>query len=531
MYKQLTLIIIIGIISSSCIAQTALQTLQKGIFSGSFESYAQLYKPDSKINAVLPQDRFAANNYLKLDYAYSKFSLGLQYENYAPAIAGFPFVANEGKVVNKYFKYTDKNFAVQIGDFYEQLGSGLVFRAWENRQIGINNALNGVNVYIKPTSFLAVKALYGKPRKVLDYADASVRAADATIDITDILKSKGNTNITTGISYVSRYQQYTGPDPDFPATVQAYAARLNVNSANTNLSVEYVSKGKDPHDVNNQSKATGQALLVNAGYTIGNLGINAVLRSMANMDFRSERDAFGTQLPVNFVPALTKQHDFLATNIYVYNPQAMGETGGQVDIYYYCKPGSLLGGKYGVNIAANAALYYGLKPSAALLSVGDEKYFHDYNIEVKKKWNKKWQTTFGYYQIFYNKSVIEGSIIEPSINSNIFVLNTQYKYSTKKSARVELQHLGAREDKGNWAAALLELTYAPTLSVYVSDLYNYDKTNTHYFNFGGAYTKKGTRFGASYGRQRAGLYCAGGVCRFVPAATGFTATLTTTFNN
>ncbi|HML86108.1 MAG TPA: DUF6029 family protein [Bacteroidales bacterium] len=33
----------------------------------------------------------------------------------------------------------------------------------------------------------------------------------------------------------------------------------------------------------------------------------------------------------------------------------------------------------------------------------------------------------------------------------------------------------------------------------------------------------------SYGRQREGLLCVGGVCRQVPAATGFTLTLTTSF--
>lgn len=101
----------------------------------------------------------------------------------------------------------------------------------------------------------------------------------------------------------------------------------------------------------------------------------------------------------------------------------------------------------------------------------------------------------------------------------------------KKAFRFELQHLATRQDRGNWAAVLTEFSFAPKWIFYLSDLYNYDLTGTHYAVIGGSYSKGGTRFGLSYGRQRAGLFCAGGVCRFVPAATGITATLTTTFHD
>jgi hypothetical protein len=56
-------------------------------------------------------------------------------------------------------------------------------------------------------------------------------------------------------------------------------------------------------------------------------------------------------------------------------------------------------------------------------------------------------------------------------------------------------------------------------------------TDVHYYNFGTSYTQNATRFSLGYGRQRAGLFCVGGVCRFVPASYGFTATLTTSFAN
>src|SRR5476651_867941 len=89
-----------------------------GHLNGSFESYTQFYQPDKLTNALVPQDKVGSNNYLKLDYNYGAFSAGMQYEAYAPSIAGFPFTLNDSKIANRYFKYTPENFSIQAGDIY-----------------------------------------------------------------------------------------------------------------------------------------------------------------------------------------------------------------------------------------------------------------------------------------------------------------------------------------------------------------------------------------------------------------------------
>lgn len=301
---------VLCLITGFTVASAQSSGISGGHLSGSFETYNQFYQRDTKINAILPQDRIGSNNYLKLDYNYKKITLGLQYEGYLPSIAGFPFTLNQGKIVNRYFKYTDAQFEIQVGDFYEQFGSGLIFRSWENRQIGINNALEGVRLRVTPVPFLNLKAVYGRQRKVFDYANSVVRGLDAEIDFSRINKNfRGNTRITAGLSYTGRYQQYTGPDPSFPATVNAYGSRAEINGQNASFSVEYVHKTKDPTPVNGMDKTTGKALLINTSFSKKNLGINLSLRTLENFDFRGERDAIGTSVPVNFIPALTRQHD------------------------------------------------------------------------------------------------------------------------------------------------------------------------------------------------------------------------------
>ena len=51
----------------------------------------------------------------------------------------------------------------------------------------------------------------------------------------------------------------------------------------------------------------------------------------------------------------------------------------------------------------------------------------------------------------------------------------------------------------------------------------------HFYNFGTAYKKGSTRIALNYGRQRGGLVCAGGVCRYVSPSTGLGLQISTTF--
>ncbi len=508
--------------------------LLKGQLNGSFENYSQYYMKDEKIGAAVPQDKIGSNSFFKLDYTIGNFSTGLQHESYLPSILGFyTLPVTQSKLVNKYFKYTDKNFSVQVGDFYEQFGSGLIFRSFENRQIGINNSLEGANFFVAPTNGIRLKAFYGKPRKVFEIFNATVRGFDGEFELSKLLhpQKQTKTSITIGGSYVGRYQEYTGPIDDFPSTVNSYAARVDVSSGNFSINAEYVNKGSDPHLINNYSTADGKSLLVNATYAKNNFGWTLTARALSNMDFRYDREnEVATLLSVNYLPALTKQHDFLTSNIYVYNAQVKNETGFQTDLFYNFKPGSKLGGKFGTKVSANFSYYTSLKDGTDILSVGTTKYYSDANIEIKKKWSKKLETTLTLQNIFYNAAVIQAAS-HPDVVSNVIAFGALYKYAPKKSIRVKLEHLSTKEDLGNWASAITEFSFSSPLAFYVSDLYNYGETNTHYYNFGASVTQKATRFSLAFGKQRAGLFCVGGVCRFVPAAYGFTASLTTSFGN
>jgi len=134
---------------------------------------------------------------------------------------------------------------------------------------------------------------------------------------------------------------------------------------------------------------------------------------------------------------------------------------------------------------------------------------------------------------FYNIDVIEGHTGEPSVYANTLVADMTYKITPTKALRMELQGLWTKEDDGDWAMALLEFTLAPKWFFTVSDQYNYGNSveadRLHYYNFAFGFTKGSSRISLSYGRQREGILCVGGVCRNVPASNGLTLTLTSNF--
>ena len=289
------------------------------------------------------------------------------------------------------------------------------------------------------------------------------------------------------------------------------------------------------------------------------------------MRFFSERSFLNlnnnptTQLSMNYLPALTKQHDYTLANIYVYQAQAglvienygtplikSGEIGESIDVFYNIKKGTLFGGKYGTKLSANWAYWANLTtsysdPSGSLYFTGDDltyetellnfndKLYSEINAEIRKKWSPKLKSIFTYINLNYNKGFLESKGADDFVNAWIGIAESTYKFQGGKSVRLELQHLSTNDDARNWAGGTIEYFFNSKFGVYLNDSYNYEEskitenTKIHFFNLGGSYTKGATRVGINYGRQRGGLLCVGGVCRPVSKNAGLTLNLVATF--
>ena len=155
--------------------------------TGSFETNTNVYLKDAKTLATVPDGRFGSNNYLKVDYYNRRFSAGVQLEAYAPAAVGYPGILEKAALTNYYVAWTDKDFSVTAGTFYEQFGSGLLFRSWEDRALGLNNSIMGARVAYHFRDIVSVKALWGMPRFGMKFSDTQVKGADASFAISNLV--------------------------------------------------------------------------------------------------------------------------------------------------------------------------------------------------------------------------------------------------------------------------------------------------------------------------------------------------------
>ena len=275
------------------------------------------------------------------------------------------------------------------------------------------------------------------------------------------------------------------------------------------------------------------------------------MRRLENFNFYSDKLAEGNiynQQTLSFIPSLTKQQDYLLTNIYVYNSQPrlvinniekrVGEIGFQNDIFYSFKKESFLG-KYRTKLALNFS-YWGAigaefmdDESYDVDFVGKgKKYYQDFNIEVKNRWNKRLSSTITFLDLSIDKGVSLGGPVgvDGNIDAQVGVFELNAKDGKNRNNRFVLQHLWTKEDRKEWMGFVYEIGINNNVNFFISDLWNYGSSDKlHYYNFGGSYSKGSTRLSANYGRQRGGLICVGGVCRFVPESNGYNLSLSHSF--
>ena len=523
----------------------------KGFLTGSFESNSNYYVKDSKTGAEYPDDHFGSNNYLKLDYYNGKFSAGIQAEGYLPAIVGHPDNLNKVRPTNFYAAWTDDSFSITAGSFYEQFGSGLLFRAWEDRALGINNALLGARFTYHYKDYLRFKAIWGQPRFGMEYSSTQVRGADLSLSLSDMFKWD-NMLLSIEGSALSKYEKFKESESlnlqeaGIKPAVNGYSLRVNAEAAGFFLKGEYVGSGKkhfaNPYysaglSTNRYLKKDGNAQLIEVGYNGYGLGVNASFRRLEWMESKITSESDLTSNLMNYMPAMCAQYTYLLSTIHPYSPEVgriiqggnkpfinSGEIGGQLDVFYNFRKHSSIGGKRGLKIHGNFSTYYTIAEEGTIK--GGTILYRNVNVDVEKRFTSKLKGQFLYSMQQYNPTYGVGDDL---VTSHVFVADMLYKWTDDFSTRLELQYLASKDDSKDWMAALLEVNLAPKWSVWGSDMYNNGDTGTHYYNVGVSYTKSRTRVSLGYGRYRQGYLCSGGVCRIMPAYTGANFSVITSF--
>ena len=520
---------------------------------GNTQVNSQYYNPDSSIGAPPVPEKMLVNGFANINYVKGNFKAGLRYESYLNVIQGFDPRYKGNGIPYRYASYTVDELEVTAGNFYEQFGNGLVLRTYEEKGLGIDNVFDGIRLKYSVHGFY-LKGLVGKQRSYFSQGPGIVRGFDGEMRLSEVMKkwTDSPTQITMGGSFVSKFQDGTqiflpsGTALNVPQNVGASAGRISLSRKKISISGEYAYKINDPSAANNYIYRPGEAILVNASYSKKGFGFSVGGKRVDNFSFKSDRKAGRSDLDMNFLPGLVRQHTYSLLAFYPYATQPNGEFGYQSDLQMKFKKESALGGKYGTDLAINYSGANGLKTTPIpemydssrigyttdQFALGDV-YYQDLNIEVSHKFSPKFKMMVIYANQVYNKAIIQVEPGVPVIYSNIAMTELSYKIGPSRSVRMELQHLYSHQDQKSWVMGLMEYGAGEHWLLSLQDQYNYAndiKTERyHYYNASVVYLKGGTRISLGYGKQRSGIFCVGGVCRYVPAFNGLMLTVTSSF--
>jgi hypothetical protein len=533
-------------------AQTSLNNIAGGQIHGNFEMTAQYYNPDSIIGADTIPEKALFNGFSNVNYTNGNFSAGIRYESYLNHLNGFPDGYKGTGLLYRYASYKNDGLEITVGSSYEQFGSGLTLRMYEERSLGYDNALEGFRVRYSPRKGIYLKGVWGKQRNFMAYGTGIVRGINGEINLNELFESRMDsvkTQYILGGSFVSKFQADNDPFLVLPKNVGAWSATANIIRNKVNFFAEYAYKINDPSAANGFIYKPGEALFSSITYSQKGFGAYLSVLRIDNFSFRSDRTASLQQLNINLLPALTKQHTYSLAAYYPFASQPNGQVSWQAELSYKLKRGSKLGGKYGTDLTLNYSAAYGLDTnqlhdeatgrrfgySSNYLPIGDTLFFQDVNIEIFRKFSKKVKATFLYTHIIYNKNALEGKAGYPYLNADVIVADVTWSVNDKLTLRTDAEHMSVAKghDFGNWACLLEEISLGDHYFIALMDQWNYGNYDpdhrVHYFSAQAGFSKGTNRIVVGYGKQRQGILCVGGVCRLVPASNGFTLTITSSF--
>jgi hypothetical protein len=535
--------------------------------TGNLQTNGNFFIRDSAIGASgTPQydyQKFGAENWLALNYSNWGFDVGVRFDLFNNSNLLNPTGSYTDEGIGRWYvhKTVDK-FDLSGGYLYDQIGAGLIFRAYEERTLMIDNALFGAKVGYNFDENWKVRAFTGRQKRQFDTYGSVIHGG--AIDGFIKPDSTGSLTLAPGAGVVVRtFDDETmnrivneiasyAPQDSIGAQYNTYAMTLynTLTAGDFSWYVEGAYKTKDVifNEFEMQVNGTTGKLVNTDGYLIysslafATKGLGVTLEGKYTKDFRFRTDPFqtGVQGQINYLPPIARQNTYRLPARFAPNTQELGEQGLQLDVRY----------------ALNKKISLGLNVTD-IYNLDNVELYREIAPEFSYKKDRKWQALLGLQFLKYNISVYQFKDDPEDSNDVLPWVGTGergyvdaftpyaeflYKFTPKKSLRIEAQYLLTDDEFGSWINALAEWGWAPHWLVYVSDMYKikhdsgreftseqtkYD--GLHYPTVGVVYTHKANRFSLSYVKQVEGINCAGGICRYEPTFSGVKLNISSSF--
>ena len=534
-----------------------------GQISGSLEAGSNFFIKDTKIGAAnTPQyeyELFGADAWLNLNYRNWGFDMGLRFDIYNNSFLPDPrnSYTDEG-IGNWYVKKKIHKLEISVGYLYDQIGSGIIFRAYEERPLFIDNALKGLRLTYDLSPDWKIKAFTGRQKKQFEVYQSVIKGGTLEGYISGGEESKWSA--APGVGVLSRTQSKDAVEQLF-STIGTYTPQDTVSvkyntyafSLYNTLTVGKVSwyaeaayktdevffdNYADKHNWNgsiSQGKFVrrpGTVLYSSLSYGTKGFGINIEGKRTESFTYRANPFVTLNKGAINFLPPMTRINSHRLTARYSAATQELGEQAFQVDVNY--NPSRKL--NFNVNFSN-------------ITTLENDLLYREVYATAKYKYKRKWDLLVGLQLQNYNQEVYEIHPDVPIIETITPFFDFTYKLSRKKSLLFEGQymHVGedvkneGKQDYGDWVFGLVQYSIAPNWSFAASDMFNVspgvgspenangEKEKIHYPRFDIVYSHHANRFSLSYVKQVEGIVCSGGICRLEPAFSGVKFTVNSSF--
>ncbi len=537
---------------------------EKLVLGGSVVGNANFFIADSTIGALnTPQydhQLYGSETWVSLHAAYKGFEGGIRFDMYNNSNLIDPKGSYSGQKIGRWFlRKQIKDLHVEAGYIYDQIGAGLIYRAYEERALAIDNALYGVKLGYDLSPTWKVTAFTGKQKNRFETYPTTIKGG--TISGYLKLDSTGSVAISPGFGVVST----TLSDETMNRVVSAIATYTPADSIGACYNVQAftlyntLSFGKfawyaeaayktssvmfDPlaekhnwtgtKSLGKLVRRPGTVFYSTLSFAQKGLGVTVEGKRTENFNFRVDPFVSLNRGALNFLPPMARSNTYAMTAFYAAATQEFGEQGGQIDI------------KYSPSRKMNFGLNY-----SNIQDLDNTQLYQEIYADFLYKYKRKWELTTGVQLQTYNQERYYNEPGAPVLHTVTPFAEFLYKFSRKKSLLMEAQYLnilnkeGHKElpSYGNWFYGLAEYRLAPHWSFSVSDMINVtpgeqsivdratgEKKVSHYPRFDVFYTTGSTRLGLSYVKQVEGVVCTGGVCRLEPAFSGVKATVSASF--
>ena len=542
MYFRFILIVGFFIYSGSLLAQDS------GSLSGSLESNVNFFIRDESIGAVnIPQydeGLIGLDNWLNVNYSFKGYNAGVRFDLFRNSNLLIPTAAYTDQGLGKAFlnKRFDKLF-IELGYIYGQVGSGIIFRTYEERPLLIDNALVGARASYDINEQWTINGFAGRQKNLFALAEGFVKGG--TIEgYLPLTSDDFPLTFSPGFGFVNRthsqqtidrlvniVKQYIGEDR-IGLKFNTYLTSIynSVNYKDFTFYAEYAYKSReafrDPTAertlITGQStfgkfvNEPGNVIYTSLNFGDKNLGVTIEMKRSANFNFRTDPTLNGTMGLVSFLPPMSRENTYRLTARYTPTVQDLSERAIQAEVRY----------RFDKKLS-------GLVNFSRITDLDDDLLYREYYAQFQFKQKRKWLLIGGIQSVIYNQEIFEVKPNVPLVEAITPYVDFLYRFTRKKSIRTELQYLNTDEDLGSWLFGLVEVGLAPLWLFEVSAMYNVDPASGGekllYPTIGGVFNWKSHRVSLRYVKQVEGIVCAGGICRLEPAFSGVKFTLNSSF--